>query len=130
MPAVPRNFTNFIFISAAVSESRQFKDTQNPCERNEAADRALGSFVAWARAHGLRAGHRTASGNEEIPALHQICLELVRKYPRSVVVIGRPIFRGRDYLQSSYDRIAMTLERRLQFDDIQTIVLPIAVPDS
>ena len=107
----PGYFPNFIFVSTA-------------------SELDLERYVAWARANALRADCRAAHGSEVIPALYETCRQLLCEYPRGVVIIGKAIFREREYPWSAYSSMASTLERRLLFDDIQTLVLPITVPDS
>ena len=119
----PRYFSNFIFVSASPPESRLFERIKDFGRLGDNTEQELKKYVAWARAHKLRADYRAGKGGEAIR-------QLVGEYPDGVVFIGKPIFREREYPRSFYNRIATTLERRLLCEDIQTIVLPIGVPDS
>ena len=107
----PGYFSNFIFVSTA-------------------PERELGRYVTWARAHELRADRRAARGSEMISALHETCRQLLCEYPGGVVIFGKAIFREREFPWSPYSNMVSTLERRLLFDEIKTLVLPITVPDS
>lgn len=127
----PNFFKNFIFVSAAIVDSGVFKGA-NEIERLKAETREhLGRYVAWARVHGLQADFRTSVGTEAVAAVEELCEEVAREFPRSVVFLGKLVFREeRWYHKLLHNETAFALQRRLQFRGIQAIMLAIRVLDS
>jgi len=67
---------------------------------------------------------------ETVPAIEELCRGLVREYRRSVVFMGKLLFREEGSFQSFlHNETAVELQRRLLFNGIQAIVLPIRVLD-
>ena len=109
-------------------DSGAFKGAGEVGRLKEKTREDLEKYVAWARTHGLRADYRMTLGTEAVPAMEEICRDLVRRYPRAIVFLGKLIFREEDWYQPIlHNETALALQRRLQFEGIQTIVLPIRV---
>ncbi len=127
----PNYFENFIFVSGAIVDSGVFKGAEEIERLKASTEEHLRRYVAWARAHGLKAVHRMALGTEAVSTTVDLCRRLVEEYPRAVVFVGKLIFRQEQW----YDRLlhnetALTIERRLQFERIDAVVLPIRVLDT
>ncbi len=90
---MPGYIKNYIFISAAVVDSGNFKGAEEIGRLETETKAQLEKYVQWSRLNGLKADYRMAIGTEAIEALENLC----------------------------------ALQRRLQFEGIQTIVLPIRV---
>ena len=124
----PRMFKNFIFLSAAVVDSGSFKGAQE-MERLEEETRAnLEKYVTWARGQGMAADYRMAVGTEAVDSITEICKQIVQQYPRAIFFMGRLIFREEKwYYRLLHNETPNAIQRRLQFDGLQAIVLPIRV---
>ena len=124
----PRLFKNFIFVSAAVVDSGTFKGADE-IERLEAETRTnLERYAAWARSQGMNAGYRMAIGTEAVEAITQVCRVIADEYPRAIFFMGRLIFRDEKwYYRLLHNETPNAIQRRLQFDGLQAIVLPIRV---
>jgi hypothetical protein len=126
----PNFFKNFIFVSAAVIDSGVFKGADEIERLRAETEENLRRYVAWARVHGLQAEYRTGLGTEVVAAVEEICAAVAREFPRSVVFLGKLVFREeRWYHKLLHNETAFTLQRRLQFDGIQAIMLAIRVLD-
>lgn len=126
----PGHFKNFIFVSAAVLDSGVFKGAEEVGRLKGATERDLRRYVAWATSHGLRAGYRMTLATETVPAIKQLCKDLVHEYPRSIVFMGKLLFREEGSFQNFlHNETALGLQRRLHFRGLQAIVLPIRVLD-
>jgi amino acid transporter len=124
----PRMFKNFIFVSAAVVDSGTFKGSQE-MERLEAETRAnLEKYVAWARSQGMAADYRLAIGTEAVDSITEVCKQIAEEYPRAIFFMGKLIFREEKwYYRLLHNETPNAIQRRLQFDGLQAIVLPIRV---
>jgi len=127
----PRMFKSFIFVSAAVVDSGTFKGSQE-MERLEAETRGnLEKYVAWARGQGMAADYRFAVGTEAVDSITEICKQIAEEYPRAIFFMGRLIFREEKwYYRLLHNETPNAIQRRLQFDGLQAIVLPIRVLQS
>jgi amino acid transporter len=127
----PRMFKNFIFVSAAVVDSGTFKGAQE-IERLESETRAnLEKYVAWARSQGMTADYRIAIGTEPVESVTEVCKQIAQEYPRAIFFMGKLIFRDEKwYYRLLHNETPNAIQRRLQFDGLQAIVLPIRVLQS
>jgi len=124
----PGHFKNFIFVSAAVVDSGAFKGAGEIDRLRASTEEHLRKYVAWARAHGLRAEHRMGLGTEAVSTVVEICQKLTEEYPRAIVFLGKLIFqKERWYHRFLHNETALAIQRHLQFQGIQAIVLPIRV---
>jgi len=123
---LPGYVKNFIFISAAVVDSGNFKGADEIAHLETKTQNDLERYVAWARGHGLNAESRMATGTEAVTVLEDLCAGLAKEFPRLIVFAGKLIFKEETWYQRLlHNETAAMLQRRLQFDGIQTIVLPI-----
>ena len=123
---LPGYCKNFIFVSAAVVDSGNFKGADE-MERLKLKTRAdLERYVTWSRGQGMKADFRMTVGTEAVASLEEVCQNLAKEFPRMIVFAGKLIFREETWWQRIlHNETAAALRRRLQFDGIQTIVLPI-----
>ena len=124
----PRMFKNFIFVSAAVVDSGTFKGAQE-IESLEGETRTnLVKYVEWARSQGMAADYRIAIGTEAVDSITEVCKKIAEEYPRAIFFMGKLIFReDKWYYRLLHNETPNAIQRRLQFDGLQAIVLPIRV---
>jgi amino acid transporter len=124
----PRTFKNFIFVSAAVVDSGTFKGAQE-IERLETETRGnLEKYVAWARGQAMAADYRLAIGTEAVDSVTEVCKGIAEEYPRAIFFMGKLIFREEKWFHRLlHNETPNAIQRRLQFDGLQAIVLPIRV---
>ena len=125
---LPGYFKNIIFVSAGVLDSGNFKGSEG-IGQLEAQKRAhLADYVAWSRQQGLEADSRLRLGTETIDTLEKILIELSREYSRMIVFTGKLIFKEqRWYHPILHNETASAIQRRLQFNGVQVVVLPVRV---
>ena len=127
----PRTFKNFIFVSAAIVDSGTFKGVTEVQALQEQVETDLERYVAWARANGMRADYRMGIGTEAVDTTHQICQKVVEEFPKAIFFLGKLIFKEEKwYYRFLHNETPNAIQRRLQFDGLQAIVLPIRVLDS
>lgn len=127
----PNHFRNFLFVSASVIDSGAFKGEGEIENLRRETEETLRRYVAWAESHGLSAGYRTALGTEAVATTEEICRQVSTEFPRAVVFLGKLIFeRERWYQRLLHNESALAIQRRLHFDGVQAMVLPIRVLES
>jgi amino acid transporter len=127
----PRTFKNFIFVSAAIVDSGSFKGADEVLALQEQIENDLERYVAWARANGMRADYRMGIGTEAVDTTQQICRKVAEEFPRAIFFLGKLIFKEEKwYYRLLHNETPNAIQRRLQFDGLQAIVLPIRVLDA
>jgi amino acid transporter len=124
----PRMFKNFIFVSAAVVDSGSFKGAQEIESLERETRTNLQKYVEWARGQGMAADYRIAMGTEAVDSITEVCKKIAEDYPRAIFFMGKLIFRDEKwYYRLLHNETPNAIQRRLQFDGLQAIVLPIRV---
>ncbi|MGZ4808886.1 MAG: APC family permease [Thermoanaerobaculia bacterium] len=127
----PRTFKNFIFVSAAIVDSGSFKGAAEVQALQEEVETDLERYVSWARENGMRADYRMGIGTEAVDTTHQICRKVVEEFPKAIFFLGKLIFKDEKwYYRFLHNETPNAIQRRLQFDGLQAIVLPIRVLES
>jgi amino acid transporter len=127
----PRMFKNFIFVSAAVVDSGTFKGADEMGRLDSDTRTNLEQYVTWARSQGMHADYRMAIGTEPVESVTEMCKQIVEEYPRAIFFMGRLIFREEKwYYRILHNETPNAIQRRLQFDGLQAVVLPIRVLSS
>jgi amino acid transporter len=128
--SVPRlfadHFKQFVFVSVGVIDSSRFKGAAEVEHLRQSTEEFLRRYVAFANSQGLRAESRYTLGTDTIDLLVQQCEKIAKDYPRAVFFSGKLIFEEETLLtRLLHNQAALTLQRRLQFAGLQTVVLPI-----
>lgn len=124
----PGYFKNFIFISVGVIDTATFKGVEAVEEVRDSTEQSLSRYVELARRWGLAADYRMSLSIEVVAEAEQICLELSKEYPRSIVFAGKLVFQQEHWFQRLlHNETAFQIQRRLQFAGINTMVLPVRV---
>jgi hypothetical protein len=124
----PGYFKNFVFVSAAIVDSGVFKGAEEIEHLKKNTECHLQKYVTWARSHGLRADYRCALGTEAVTTTAELCRQVAEEYPRSVVFMGKLIFRQEEwYNKLLHNETALAIERRLQIQGVDAVLLPIRV---
>lgn len=126
--AFPGYFKQFLFISAAIVDSGNFKGAEEIESLEKQTDEGLQRYVAWAQAQGLKADRRMAIGTEAVETVEAMCLDLSEEFPRAIFFMGRLIFRDEKwYHRLLHNETPHAIQRRLQFQGMMAMVLPIRV---
>ena len=126
--AFPNYFKQFLFVSAAVVDSGNFKGAEELDRLQTSTEDNLMKYVRWAQAHGFRADYRMGLGTEAVETVEAICLDVAKEFPRAIFFTGRLIFKEEKwYHRLLHNETPHAIQRRLQFEGIQAMVLPIRV---
>ncbi len=125
---LPGYIKNFIFVSVGVLDSGTFKGKEEMSRLEEETRANVKKYVVWAHQNGMAADYRMAIHPEAIEALEALCVEISKEFKRMIVFTGKLVFqRERWYQRILHNESAISIQRRLQFRGIQTIILPIRV---
>jgi amino acid transporter len=124
----PGYFKQFMFVSAAVVDSGTFKGAEEIERLEHETEEHVQKYIAWTQAHNLKADYRMAVGTEAVATIEELCVALSEEFPRAIFFMGRLIFREEKwYHRLLHNETPHAIQRRLQFQGIQAMVLPIRV---
>ncbi len=124
----PGHFRNFVFVSVGVVDSATMKGIEEVDRVRLRTEHALREYVDLAHRLKLAADHRMEVGTEAVATAEKLCVEVAREFPRAVFFAGKLVFqRERWYQRLLHNETAYALQRRLQFDGLSAMVLPVRV---
>ena len=127
----PGFFKNFIFVSVGVVDSAAMKGVEEVDRVRLRTEQGLQRYVDLAHRLRLAADYRMDVGTDAVALAEQLCVEIAKAYPRAVVFAGKLVFqRERWFQRVLHNETAYALQRRLQFQGMSAMVLPVRVLDA
>lgn len=124
----PGLYKNFIFVSVGVIDSGSFKGARELEALKESVKTSLIKYVDLARRLGFAADFRFDIGTDVVESASILCRSIVEDFPKSTVFTGHIVFHQvRLFHKLLHNETAFAIQRRLQWDGITTIILPIRV---
>ncbi|HEY3278744.1 MAG TPA: APC family permease [Syntrophorhabdaceae bacterium] len=124
----PGVYTNFIFVSVAEIDSGTFKGIAEIEALKASVEKDLEKYVKITRQHGFPADCRMNVGTDVVDTVTELVESVVREFPRSTVFTGKLVFRHENPFQKIlHNETAFSIQRRLQWDGVATVILPIRV---
>ncbi|MFH0996203.1 MAG: APC family permease [Pseudomonadota bacterium] len=122
----PKIYKNIVFVSVARIDSGSFKGAEEVTALEQSVTRGLEKYVALARKLGFAADYRMEVGTDVVESAMNLCKSIYAEYPRSTVFTGQITFRlEKFYHRMLHNETAFAIQRRLQWDGITTVILPI-----
>jgi amino acid transporter len=130
--AIFRQFPGFYkqvaFVSVSVMDSGTFKGAGELENLKRQTQQALDRYVALARGYGLAAASYTAAGTDPMDEIEALCRAIGRQFPKATFFAGKLIFRKDTWYQRLlHNETATAIQRRLQWEGLPTVVLPVRV---
>jgi amino acid transporter len=124
----PGIYKNFIFLSVAEVDSGSFKGVAEIEALQTSVKQDLERYVKVTRVHGFPADYRTEIGTDVVDSVTELVEKTVIEFPRSTVFTGKLVFKQETPFQKIlHNETAHSIQRRLQWDGIPTVILPIRV---
>ncbi|MGB8931095.1 MAG: APC family permease [Anaeromyxobacteraceae bacterium] len=124
----PGHFKNFIFISVGVVDSAAMKGVEEVDRVRLRTSQALEQYVDLAHRLKLAADFRMEVGTEATAVAEQLCVAVSKEYPRAVFFAGKLVFQREHWYQKLlHNETAYQLQRRLQFDGLNAMVMPVRI---
>ncbi|HEX9144645.1 MAG TPA: amino acid permease, partial [Candidatus Binatia bacterium] len=124
----PNHFKNVVFISVGVIDSSTFKGAEEIENLKHATEENLKSFVEYANALGWAAEYRFSVGVSLLDEIEKVCKSVARDFPKSMFFAGKLVFEREHFLgRLLHNQTPYALERRLQFEGMHLIILPVRV---
>jgi amino acid transporter len=124
----PGYFRNFLFISVGVVDAATMRGVDAVEEVRRRTEDSLNRYVQLARRLGLAADCRMSTGTETVAEAERLCVRIAPEFPRSVFFAGKLVFQHEGWFQRLlHNETANALQRRLQFDGLNMMILPVRV---
>jgi len=124
----PRTYKNVIFVSVAMIDSGSFKGAEEVEALEASVKEGLEKYVAMARKLGFAADYRTEVATDVVESAVELCKQVAEEFPRATVFTGQLTFRlEKFYHRLLHNETAFAIQRRLQWDGLTTVILPIRV---
>ncbi len=124
----PKLYRNFIFLSVAEIDSGAFKGASEIDALKSSLTEQLAKYVKLARSYGYAADYRMGVGTDVVETATKLCQSIAQEFPKSSVFTGKLVFRQENPFQRIlHNETAFAIQRRLQWEGITTVILPIRV---
>jgi hypothetical protein len=124
----PNVYKNFIFVSVAEIDSGSFKGVAEIDALKKSLKHDLEKYVHITRQHGFPADFRMDIGTDVVESATDLVESVVKEFHRSTVFTGKLVFRQQNPFQKIlHNETAFAIQRRLQWDGVATVILPIRV---
>jgi K+ transporter len=124
----PRHFKNAIFLSVGVVDSSKFKGSDEVEALKMETERDLNRYVEFARGLGMHAEHHYRIGTDLLDEIVELCHKVKERYDRPVFFTSKLVFPQENTINRLlHNQTPFAVQRRLQFEGMQTVILPIQV---
>ncbi|MBL0349872.1 MAG: APC family permease [Elusimicrobia bacterium] len=124
----PGHFKNFVFLAVGVIDSDRFKGTAEIDNLRRSIQADLDKYVHLANKMGLYAESKMMLETDVIDGLLQLCENATQEWPKKVFFMGQLAFEGETFwTRFLHNRTSFVLQRRLLFNGLQAVILPIRV---
>jgi K+ transporter len=124
----PNMYKNFIFVSIGEIDSGSFKGIDEVEALKRSVKDGLKKYVDLARNLGYPAEYRMDIGTDVVEAATNLCESVVKEYPRSMIFAGKLVFQKEGIFQRFlHNETAFAVQRRLQWEGVAMVIMPIRV---
>src|SRR5262249_49494447 len=114
--------------SVAVVDSATFHNVEEVEEVRSQTEKSLKEYVQLARRLGLAAEYRLSVGTEAVAEAGELSIRVGKEFPRALFFAGKLIFEREKWFQRLlHNETAYAIQRRLQFEGMNAMVLPVRV---
>lgn len=122
----PDLYKNFIFVSVAVVDQGAFKGHDGIDYLKKSVESDLIKYTEIARDLGYPSDYRLSTGIDVLETSVKMCIDIRKEFPRSTVFSGKVAFSYEQFYHSIlHNGTAYAIQRRLQYNGITNVVLPI-----
>jgi amino acid transporter len=122
----PDFYRNFIFVSVCVVDQGVFKGEEGLNEHKLSVEDSLKKYVDLARRLGMKADYRMEVGTDVVKSASDLCKEVAKEFPRSMIFTGKLAFRiEKFYHRVLHNETAFAIQRNLHWCGVPNMILPI-----
>ncbi|MEO8585812.1 MAG: APC family permease [Acidobacteriota bacterium] len=124
----PRYYRNAVFLSVGVLDSDKFKGSSEVENLKRETELDLTKYVEFAEGLGMHAEKAFSIGTDLLDEIVGLCHGVKERYDRPVFFASKLIFPDENLVNRLlHNQTPFAVQRRLQFEGLQTVILPIQV---
>jgi hypothetical protein len=124
----PKLYKNIIFVSIAEIDSGAFKGAEELEALKKSVEGSLIKYVNLARKLGFSADYRMDVGTDVVDVASNLCESIAKEFPKATFFTGKVVFRNETIFHKIlHNETALAIQRRLQWNGIPTVILPVRV---
>jgi hypothetical protein len=124
----PNYFRNFVFVSVGDIDFDRFKSPADVERLKESVRSDLERYVALVKKWGYWAESRAAFGVDVVDEALAVCRGISKEFPRAAFFAGQLVFEQPGMItRLLHEQTAPEIQRRLQFEGLTLVILPIRV---
>lgn len=124
----PGHFKNFIFINARTVDSHSYGGEGAVEQMRAEANATLKFFVDFCHSHNMASSACLGFGTDVVDEVIKLCEEINQEYPNAIFFTSKLIFEYDNWFtRLLHNQAALAIQRRLHFDGLQMVILPMKV---
>jgi amino acid transporter len=124
----PGHFKNFIFINARTVDSHAYGGEGAVEQMRAEANATLKFFVDFCQSHGMASSAYIGFGTDVVNEVTKLCEDVSQEYPNAIFFTSKLIFQQDNWFtRLLHNQAALAIQRRLHFDGLQMVILPMKV---
>lgn len=124
----PNYFRNFVFISVGDIDFDRFKSSEDVEKLKASVKNDLDRYVALVKKWGFYGEARSAFGVDVVDEALAVCRGVSKEFPRAAFFAGQLVFEQPGMItRLLHEQTAPEIQRRLQFEGLTLVILPIRV---
>ncbi|MDB5825094.1 MAG: amino acid transporter [Herminiimonas sp.] len=124
----PGHFKNFIFVNARTVDSHAYGGEGAVEQLRAEANATLKFFVDFCHSHGMASSAYLGFGTDVVNEVTKLCEDISTQYPNGIFFTSKLIFEQDNWFtRLLHNQAALAIQRRLHFDGLQMVILPMKV---
>jgi amino acid transporter len=124
----PGHFKNFIFLNARTVDSHAYGGEGAVEQMRAEANATLKFFVDFCQSHGMASSAYIGFGTDVVNEVTKLCEDVSQEYPNAIFFTSKLIFQQDNWFtRLLHNQAALAIQRRLHFDGLQMVILPMKV---
>jgi amino acid transporter len=124
----PGHFKNFIFVNARTVDSHAYGGEGAVEQMRAEANATLKYFVDFCHSHQMASAAYLGFGTDVVDKVTKLCEEVSKEYPNAIFFTSKLIFEQDNWFtRLLHNQAALAIQRRLHFESLQMVILPMKV---
>ena len=121
-------FKNFIFVNARTVDSHVYGGEGAVEQMCTEADATLKYFVDFCHGHGMASSACLGFGTDVVNEVTKLCQDISQECPNAIFFTSKLVFEKDNWFTCLlHNQAALANQRRLHFDGLQMVILPMKV---
>ena len=124
----PGHFKNFIFVNARTVDSHAYGGEGAVEQMRAEANATLKFFVDFCHSHSMPSAAYLGFGTDVVDEVTKLCENISEEYPNAIFFTSKLIFEHDNWFtRLLHNQAALAIQRRLHFEGLQMVILPMKV---